>query len=129
MTGDLADRVHITAINSPGLVTLGGDTAPLELIGTRLEHQGRFMRWLKVNYAFHTHQMDPIRDQLLESLASIKPQAGNIPFVSTVTGGVFPGEQLDAAERCGRVEGHFELVLSGGKVPGIALGLGELAPA
>ena len=54
------------------------------------------MRWLKVNYAFHTHQMDPIRDELLESLAAIRPQAGHIPFLSTVTGGLFPGEQLDA---------------------------------
>ncbi len=96
MIGDLGDRVHITAINSPGLVTLGGDTAPLELIGARLEREGRFMRWLKVNYAFHTHQMDPIRDELLASLASIQPQAGRIPFLSTVTGGLFPGEQLDA---------------------------------
>ena len=96
MIGDLADRVHITAINSPSLVTLGGDMAPLELIGTRLEREGRFMRWLKVNYAFHTHQMDPLRDELIESLASIQPQAGHIPFLSTVTGGLFPGEQLDA---------------------------------
>ena len=96
MIGDLGDRVHITAINSPGLVTLGGDTAPLELIGARLEREGRFMRWLKVNYAFHTHQMDPLREELLDSLASIQPQAGHIPFLSTVTGGLFPGEQLDA---------------------------------
>ena len=96
MIGDLADRVYITAINSPGLVTLGGDTAPLELIGERLEREGRFMRWLKMNYAFHTHQMDPIRGDLLESLALIRPQAGSIPFVSTVTGCVYPGEQLDA---------------------------------
>ena len=96
MIGDLGDRIHITAINSPGLVTLGGDTVPLELIGARLEREGRFMRWLKVNYAFHTHQMDPIREELLASLASIQPQAGHIPFLSTVTGGLFPGEQLDA---------------------------------
>jgi thioester reductase-like protein len=96
LIGDLADRVHITAINSPGLVTLGGDTAPLELIGARLEREGRFMRWLKVNYAFHTHQMEPIREELLESLISLQPQPGQIPFLSTVTGGLFPGEQLDA---------------------------------
>ena len=94
--GDLADRVHITAINSPGLVTLGGDTAPLELIGARLENEGKFMRWLKVNYAFHTHQMDPIRDELRQSLATIRPRPGHIPFLSTVTGGLLPGEQLDA---------------------------------
>ena len=96
MIGDLVDRVHITAINSPGLVTLGGDTEPLELIGARLEREGRFMRWLKVNYAFHTHQMEPIREELLQSLASLQPQPGQIPFLSTVTGGLYPGEQLDA---------------------------------
>lgn len=96
LIGDLGDRVHITAINSPGLVTLGGDTEPLEQLGARLEREGRFMRWLKVNYAFHTHQMEPIRHDLLSSLAEIKPQPSRIPFLSTVTGGLFPGEQLNA---------------------------------
>lgn len=96
MIGEHGDRVHITAINSPELVTLGGDTEPLELIAVQLERNNRFMRWLKVNYAFHTHQMEPIREQLLTSLASIRPQAGTIPFVSTVTGNICPGDKLDA---------------------------------
>ncbi|MCA9008272.1 MAG: thioester reductase domain-containing protein [Planctomycetaceae bacterium] len=96
LIGEHGDRVHITAINSPELVTLGGDTEPLERIAVQLEHDNRFMRWLKVNYAFHTHQMEPIREPLLASLASIRPQAATIPFVSTVTGNVCPGEKLDA---------------------------------
>jgi thioester reductase-like protein len=94
--GDLAAQVQLAAINSPNLVTLAGDTAPLETIAAKLEAEGRFVRWLRVNYAFHTHQMESIKDELLEALAGIQPQPARIPFVSTVTGEVHPGERLDA---------------------------------
>lgn len=94
--GDLAEQVQLTAINSPNLVTLAGDTQPLETIAAKLEEDGRFVRWLRVNYAFHTHQMDPIKTKLLDALAEIQPRPARIPFVSTVTGEVHPGERLDA---------------------------------
>jgi len=94
--GDFVDQVQLTAINSPDLVTLAGDTRPLETIAAKLEAEGRFMRWLRVNYAFHTHQMEPIKDELLNALAGLQPGPSRIPFVSTVTGKVHPGERLDA---------------------------------
>ena len=94
--GDCADQVELTAINSPDLVTLAGDTQPLETIAAKLEADGRFVRWLRVNYAFHTHQMDPIKDDLLDALADLQPRPSQIPFVSTVTGKAHPGERLDA---------------------------------
>lgn len=94
--GDLAEQVQLAAINGPDLVTLAGDTGPLETIAAKLAAEGRFLRWLRVNYAFHTHQMEPIKDELLESLAGIQPRPGRIPFISTVTGEVHPGERLDA---------------------------------
>ncbi|TWU31996.1 type I polyketide synthase [Novipirellula artificiosorum] len=94
--GTHADRVQITAENSPALVTMGGDTELVDLIGARIESSGRFVRWLGLDYAFHTHQMDPIKDALLEALASLKPQPERIPFVSTVTGQCHPGDQMDA---------------------------------
>src|SRR5262249_24555999 len=53
-------------------------------------------RWLRINYAFHTHQMDPIRDELLRVLADIRPQPSRVPFISTVTGGMLPHDRLDA---------------------------------
>ena len=40
--------------------------------------------------------MEPIKDALLETLADIKPRATKIPYISTVTGGICPGEDLDA---------------------------------
>ena len=95
--GDHADRVQLAAINSSDLVTLAGDTEPLEQIGSELEDAGRFVRWLRVNYAFHTHQMEPIKKELTESLTGIRPQPGQLPFISTLTGGVMPGEKMDAS--------------------------------
>lgn len=89
-------QVQVAVINSPGMVTLAGDTTPLEEIVSGLEEQGRFVRWLRIDYAFHTHQMEPIREELLEVLADIKPRATTIPYISTVTGGVCEGGKLDA---------------------------------
>lgn len=90
------DQVQVAVINSPGMVTLAGDTAPLEEVVAGLEAQGKFVRWLRIDYAFHTHQMEPIREELLEVLADIKPLPTSIPYISTVTGGVCEGTKLDA---------------------------------
>ena len=95
LIGDREDRVQVAVINSPGMVTMAGDTEPLEEIVAELEEAGTFVRWLRIDYAFHTHQMEPIKDELLETLANIKPRATKIPYISTVTGGVCEGTKLD----------------------------------
>lgn len=89
------EQVEIAVVNSPGLLTLAGDTGPLEEVVAELEEQGKFVRWLRIDYAFHTHQMEPIKDELLEVLKDIKPRATTIPYISTVTGGVFDGTKID----------------------------------
>ncbi|HEV7279867.1 MAG TPA: amino acid adenylation domain-containing protein [Pirellulaceae bacterium] len=88
-------RVELAVINSPNLVTLAGDTEPLNEVFAALEAEGTFLRRLPIDYAFHSRQMDPIRDELLESLADIRPRNAKIPFYSTVTGGRLEGERLD----------------------------------
>ncbi len=90
------DVVQVAVVNSPGLITLAGDTEPLEAVVAELEAQGKFVRWLRIDYAFHTHQMEPIKDELLEVLADIQPLPTRIPYISTVTGGLLAGEKLDA---------------------------------
>lgn len=90
------DQVQVAVINSPSLITLAGDTEPLEDVVAELEAEGKFVRWLRIDYAFHTHQMDPIKDELLEVLADIEPRSTSVPFVSTVTGGLLDGAKLDA---------------------------------
>src|SRR5262249_7937177 len=94
--GPHSARVQIAVLNSPNLVTLSGDTEPLEQIASKLEQAGKFTRWLRIQYAFHTHQMDPIKEELLQVLANIEPRRSQIPFVSTVTGGVLSGDHLNA---------------------------------
>ncbi|MDH4410932.1 MAG: SDR family NAD(P)-dependent oxidoreductase, partial [Verrucomicrobiales bacterium] len=90
------DQVQVAVINSPGMVTLAGDTAPLEEVVAGLEAQGKFVRWLRIDYAFHTHQMEPIREELLAVLKDINPLPTSIPYISTVTGGICDGTKLDA---------------------------------
>ncbi len=51
-----------------------------------LEERGAFCRFLRVQYAFHSAQMDPIRDELLAALEGIEPRAASLPMFSTVTG-------------------------------------------
>lgn len=95
LIGEHIPHVQIAVFNSPTMVTLAGDTQPLENIANHLQDAGKFHRWLRINYAFHTHQMEPIRDELLAVLADIQPRSAQVPFTSTVTGGLLDGEQLD----------------------------------
>ncbi len=96
LIGDHSDQLQIAVINSPSLITLAGDRGPLEDVVERLQSDGKFVRMLPINYAFHTHHMDPIRNELLSVLSDIRPRQARIPFVSTVTGCVLSGEKLDA---------------------------------
>ena len=91
------NQVAIAAMNSPNMVTLAGDTEAIETVVEALEKEGVFTRWLPIDYAFHTHQMEPIREELINSLSDINPRSSKIPFVSTVTGDVVKTEDLNAA--------------------------------
>ncbi|MDR3636765.1 MAG: beta-ketoacyl synthase N-terminal-like domain-containing protein, partial [Isosphaeraceae bacterium] len=88
------DRVALAAINSPQSVTLSGDAGPLEEIAAGLDASGVFHRFLKVQYAFHSAQMDPIRDELLRALQGIRPRRARLPLFSTVTGRRVEGLEL-----------------------------------
>jgi acyl transferase domain-containing protein/aryl carrier-like protein len=94
LIAEYGDRVALAAVNSPNSVTLSGDGGPLEEIAGRLEARGVFCRFLRVRYAFHSAQMDPIRDELLASLEGIRPGPAILPLVSTVTGRPISGPEL-----------------------------------
>jgi acyl transferase domain-containing protein/aryl carrier-like protein len=86
--------VALAAVNSPASVTLSGEPGPLEEIARLLEDRRVFCRFLKVQYAFHSAQMDPVRDELLASLNGIEPGPAKLPFFSTVTGRRIHGPEL-----------------------------------
>ncbi|MFC6669071.1 beta-ketoacyl synthase N-terminal-like domain-containing protein [Marinobacterium aestuariivivens] len=93
---DLNGRLEIAGINSPGAVTLAGQLSALERLAPVFEQQGRFFRILDLDYAFHSTLMEPVRERVLERLASLKPGPSRIRFISTVTGAELAGEQLGA---------------------------------
>jgi acyl transferase domain-containing protein len=87
------DRLSIAAINSPTSVTLSGNEADLETISKVLEDRKVFFRLLRVNVAYHSPTMNPLKEELLEVLQDIEPQTPIIPLWSTVT-----GEKVDRPE-------------------------------
>ncbi len=89
-------EVSLAAINGPCAVTLSGEPEALHEIAQELVNQDTFHRFLKVNYAFHSPLMDPMRGELLEALKDITPRKPSLSMVSTVTGGAVTGPELGA---------------------------------
>lgn len=88
------NNVDIAAVNSPQSVTLSGDRGGLENIIEELKQKEILCRFLKVHYAFHSYQMEPAREELLESLSGLDSRTADIPFYSTVTGKLEKGADL-----------------------------------
>jgi acyl transferase domain-containing protein/NADPH:quinone reductase-like Zn-dependent oxidoreductase/acyl carrier protein len=88
------ERLSLAAVNSPTSVTLSGDAEPLEEIARVLERRQVFCRFLQVQYAFHSAQMDPVRDELLASLRSLQPRPATLPLFSTVFGQRIDGPEM-----------------------------------
>ena len=80
------DVVSIAAINGPAMLTLSGDAEPLERIAEQLEKKDIFHRFLRVNVPFHSHHMEPLKEELIESLSHLVTGRAQIPLYSTVTG-------------------------------------------
>ncbi|GAA1985928.1 type I polyketide synthase [Kitasatospora viridis] len=88
--------LEIAGINSDRDVTVAGSADVLAVWGAELAGRGVFFRELDLDYAFHSKTMDPIEEPLRTALAGLAPAAARVPFVSTVTGTVLDGQDLDA---------------------------------
>ena len=51
---------------------------------------------VKVDFASHSPQMEPLRADLLQALEGLQPRAESVPIYSTVTGQVSHGLEFDA---------------------------------
>ncbi|NVI97088.1 SDR family NAD(P)-dependent oxidoreductase [Myxococcus sp. AM009] len=91
------DRIAIAVSNGPKATVLSGDPAALKEVLERLEQREVFCRWVKVDVASHSPQMDPLRQDLLERMAGIRPTGSTVLLYSTVTGAPIDGRELSAA--------------------------------
>lgn len=92
----LSAGLAVAAVNSATATTLAGDADAMDEVTTRLEAMGASVKRLRVEVAYHSHQMDEIREPLLAALRDIRPRAARIPLVSTVLGDRVDGTELDA---------------------------------
>lgn len=78
--------VCVAAVNAPKALTVSGEAEAVSEVVRRCEAEGRFARMLKVETAFHSSQMNPLREQIIDALAGLKPSEPVLTLFSTVTG-------------------------------------------
>lgn len=88
--------LEIAAINGPAAITVAGPADAIARLCAAAEPARISAIPLDLDYAFHAAAMDAVRDGLLADLATLAPQAGAIPMVSSVTGAVLPGDEAGA---------------------------------
>ncbi|CAF0807397.1 unnamed protein product [Adineta steineri] len=85
---DEREKIWIAAYNGPNSLTLGGIKESIASISSELTKQDIFNRILKINSAYHTPLMTPIRTEALavfkQTLAGCSTPT--VPYFSTVTG-------------------------------------------
>jgi acyl transferase domain-containing protein/NAD(P)-dependent dehydrogenase (short-subunit alcohol dehydrogenase family)/acyl carrier protein len=133
------DRVSIAAINSPSSLTLVGDPAALASVVELLESRGIFCRFLRGGVPYHSHYLEPLREELLQSLAELSPRTAALEFFSTVTGQAAAGPELTAdfwwrnmrepvcfaPAVAGLIEGGCEIFIEIGPHPTLASSISE----
>jgi phthiocerol/phenolphthiocerol synthesis type-I polyketide synthase C len=93
---DLGSMAEIAAVNATHSVTISGPSAEIERLEAEAKRRGLWFRPLDLDFAFHSRAMDPIRGDLLASLAGLSSGPPTARLVSTVTGEAVGGAGLDA---------------------------------
>ncbi len=88
--------VAIAVSNSPSSTVLSGDAEVLEQLRQQLDARGVFCRFVKVDVASHSPQMDPLLDELADQLASVRSRSATVPIYSTVDRQPIDGTALGA---------------------------------
>lgn len=89
-------ELSLAAVNSPRGVTLSGSNDQIkEFARIARRERGWACRVLKIEYPYHSSIVDTVREPLVASLEGLTSQAGDIPFISTVTGDIVAGQDLD----------------------------------
>ncbi|SHN72055.1 type I polyketide synthase [Desulfovibrio litoralis] len=86
----------VAAINTEKSLTVSGETTLLQAFVkkcTKLHHAAKMTN---INYPFHSHLVESIKDKFISSLKDLKPQKPTIEFLSTVEGYNQDNKVLDA---------------------------------
>ena len=91
-----AGRIGIAAVNGPESVVVSGEPEALVELEREWTAEQVRVRRVAVDYASHSPQVDRVRSELIAGLAELRPGAGTVPMISTVTAAPVAGPELDA---------------------------------
>ncbi|KUN83522.1 hypothetical protein AQJ64_17195 [Streptomyces griseoruber] len=91
------ERLSVAVVNSPTSAVVSGDTDALAELVAEYDAEDVRARLIRVDYASHCAHVDGLREELLQSLAPVRPRTGTVPLLSTVTGDWQDTAGLDAA--------------------------------
>ncbi|MFE9422260.1 SDR family NAD(P)-dependent oxidoreductase [Kitasatospora sp. NPDC006697] len=91
------ELVSLAVNNGPSSCVLSGDEDAVLTLKEILDAEGVFCRLVNVDYASHSPQMDPLREDLLAALAPVRPRTGAVPLMSTVRLARLDGPEMDTA--------------------------------
>ncbi|PZH20850.1 acyl transferase, partial [Streptomyces sp. NTH33] len=91
------DSVSLAVHNGPNSCVLSGEKEAVLTLKELLDAEGTYCRLVNVDYASHSSQMDPLREDLLAALAPVRPREARIPLMSTVRRTRLAGPEMDAA--------------------------------
>ncbi|MFY1676910.1 acyltransferase domain-containing protein [Streptomyces sp. WMMC905] len=91
------DRVTLSGRLGPESTLLSGATDDLDALTGRLAAEGVAVHRVRMGYAAHSPQVEPVLAPLTTALRPIAPTASRIPMISTVTGAEIAGEELGPA--------------------------------
>ncbi|HLI33087.1 MAG TPA: SDR family NAD(P)-dependent oxidoreductase [Solirubrobacteraceae bacterium] len=87
--------ITIAAINSASATVVSGADGALDQLLAHCAAEGIAARRIAVDYASHSPAVERVREQLIGSLASLRPRPGTIPFISCVDAQIIDTARLD----------------------------------
>lgn len=82
------NATEVACINSPSETVISGAVDNIDQLADKLTNEGFKTTKLKVPFAFHSAQVDPILDSLSEAAQGVTFHEPSVPFVSALLGDV-----------------------------------------
>ncbi|OTB09253.1 hypothetical protein M426DRAFT_7268 [Hypoxylon sp. CI-4A] len=95
--GDRASTTNIACINGPRETVLSGTSTEVAEIAEQLGGAGFKCTQLKVPFAFHSAQVEPILDEFENLARSVRFEVPKVPVISPLHGKLLDGEPINPA--------------------------------
>jgi acyl transferase domain-containing protein len=95
---ELPDHLSLSAVNSPALCVVSGETDKIQAFKEYLESKKIPAKLLNTSHAFHSHMVDPAVEKFREIIAQVELKPPAVPIISTVTGTWLDEPQAQSSE-------------------------------